>query len=118
LPWRVLLCCGPLEVIREAVELTFPELPISLDPARRFTHWRRDEDGSPHSSLAPDTREARSLEHPYVLRCRRERHVEAGRELADRLLAGCESGEDLATYRMCEGREGGVEVGGMVNHVV
>ena len=53
-----------------------------------------------------------------MLRCRRERHVEASRELADCLLTRCKSAEDLAAYRMRERGEGGIEGGVMVNHVV
>jgi hypothetical protein len=53
-----------------------------------------------------------------VLRRGRQRHVEARRELADRLFPGRQSREDLAAYRMREGTEGDVERRLMVNHVV
>jgi hypothetical protein len=53
-----------------------------------------------------------------VLRRRRQRHVEPRRQLADRLVARREPGEDLAPDRVRERSEGGVETRLMVNHMV
>jgi hypothetical protein len=110
--------CGPLEVLRELVKLRLPELPIPLDPARGFAHRCRDERRSPHAPLTPDACEAGALEDADVLRRRRKRHVEAGRQLTNGLLTGGEPRQDLAPHRVRERGEGRIEPGLMVNHVV
>jgi hypothetical protein len=52
-----------------------------------------------------------------VLRHGDERHVEVGRELADRALAAREASEDLSARRIGERREREVE-GMLINHMV
>jgi hypothetical protein len=53
-----------------------------------------------------------------MLRRGRERHIEARRELAHRLVAGRESAQNLAAHGMSERSKRGIELGLMVNHVV
>jgi hypothetical protein len=118
LPCGLLLWCGAFEVRREPVELGFPELAVALDPRGGVAHRRGDECSAPHASLAADAREAGALEDAHVLRCRRQRHVEPRRQLADGLLSRSESCQDLAPRRMRERRKRDVEPGLMVNHVV
>ena len=98
--------------------MTLPVAPIALDPgvgvAKRFSA----EAGAPHAPVAFDPGQPGALEHPDVLRDRWQRHVEAGRELADGAVAGSEASEDLATGGVGECAEGGVERCVMVNHMV
>ena len=96
-----------------------PKSTISLDPLGGFPHRRGDERRSAHPAIATHVGEARPLEHPDVLRYRRECHVEARRELADGPFSGGQSSDESAPGRIGEGAEGPVKGGGMiVNHVV
>ena len=98
------------------LELRFPELPVGRDPIERAAHWIGGERGSSHASVSLDGCESGPLEHAHVLGHGRQRHVEAAGELADRPVAGCETGEDLAPCGIGERGEGRVQVG--VNHMV
>jgi hypothetical protein len=107
-----------LEVLRQLVELKVPETPVVLDPGGRFAHRCNDERRSANTSFAANLRQAGALEHPHVLGDGGQCHVEAARKLTDGPVAPCEPGENLAARGVSEGREGGVENGVIVNHMV
>jgi hypothetical protein len=89
-----------------------------LDPRECTAHRLRLQMRASHAALSLNRCEPRALEHAHVLGNRGERHVEARGELADRPIAGCEPREDLASSRVGESEERGVERLGLVNHVV
>jgi hypothetical protein len=97
------------EISGQLIELGFPESPIALHPFERGAHRGRRERGATHASTALDGRQPRGLQHADVLGDRGQRHVEAGRELADRAIAATKPRENVATRRVGEGVEGGIE---------
>jgi len=118
LPCGLLLWCGARQVLGEPVELRLPEFAVTLDPGGGVAHRRGDQGRAPHAPLAADAGEAGALEDAHVFGRRRQRHVESPRQLADRLVAGRQPREDLATDGVGERRKRGVEACVMVNHVV
>ena len=95
-----------------------PESAVPGDPFRGVAHRRRDQRRSPDATITAHGRESRALQHPHVLRDRRQRHVEARREIADRALALREPRQDGAARRVRECGECRVERPWMVNHMV
>jgi hypothetical protein len=106
------------EIGREHVELRLPELPVVRDPRERVAHGRGVERCTPHASFLLDGGEPGTLQHAHVLGDGRERHREAGRELADGVVAGGKARENVAARGVGEGGEGVVEGPGTVNHMV
>jgi hypothetical protein len=106
------------EIGREHVELRLPELPVVRDPRERVAHGRGVERCTPHASFLLDGGEPGTLQHAHVLGDGRERHREAGRELADGVVAGGKARENVAARGVGEGGEGVVERPRMVNHMV
>jgi hypothetical protein len=89
------------------------------DPLERLAHGRGVERRTSHATFLFDGREPGALQHAHMLGDGRERHREARRELADRVIAGGEPGENVAACGIGEGREGMVEGPGvMINHMV
>jgi hypothetical protein len=112
------VAAGRREVRGELIELEFPEVPVVVDPLRRFSHRRRDEHGAPHAALAPNASQAGALEDANVLGDGGQAHVEPRGEVADRAVTGREPGDDRPPRRIGKGAEGGVEGRVMVNHMV
>jgi hypothetical protein len=57
---------GVVEIAGELVEVTLPELPILLDPARRIAERIRPEPAASHPPVAADGGEAGSSQHSQV----------------------------------------------------
>jgi hypothetical protein len=100
------------------IELRFPERAIALDPFDRAAHRRRGEARMADSPGLLDMRETGALQNTHVLRDGRQRHREAGRELADRDVACRQTGQNLAARWISQREERGVERLGTVNHMV
>lgn len=79
------------------------------DPYERVAHGYGIERGAPHSPRLLHAGEPRALQHAHVLGDGGKRHGEARCELADGVIAGGESREDVASRGVCEGGEGVVE---------
>jgi hypothetical protein len=89
------------------------------DPRERVAHGRGVERCASHAAFFLNGGEPRALQHAHVFRDGRERHREARRQLADRVIAGRESREDVAARGVGQRREGVIERPGvMVNHMV
>jgi hypothetical protein len=100
------------EIGGQLIELGFPESPIALHPLERGAHRGRCERGATHASASLDGRQTSGLQHTDVLGDRGERHVEAGRELANRTIPAGQPRENVAARRVGEGMEGRIEDGG------
>jgi hypothetical protein len=95
--------------VGELVELSFPELPVLVDPSGRIAERVRPEPAAPHPPVAADRGEAGAPEHLQVFRNRRERHVERPRQVADSRFTGGEPRQNGASGGIGEGGEGAVE---------
>jgi hypothetical protein len=65
-----LLFCG-FEILRQGVELVFPEHAVVLDPAGGFFHGLRSEAAAVNTAVDFAAEEAGGLEDPQVFRHRR-----------------------------------------------
>jgi hypothetical protein len=107
------------EIGGELIELRFPEAAVRFNPVRRVSQRRGDDAAVARAAVLADIGESRALQHAHVFGNGGERHVEARRELPDRLVALGEPREDGAPGGIGERAERGVEdSAGMVNHVV
>ena len=97
------------EVARELLQLRLPEVSIPRDPLQRRAHRFGGDACATHAPLPLDGRQPRALEHTDVLRDRGERHVEPGGKLTDGAFPAPQARQDLATGRVGERGEGGVE---------
>jgi hypothetical protein len=79
-----------------------------LDPREGIAHRPGRERGTPDPAVTLNGSEPGALEHAYVLGHRRQRHVEARGELADRGVPRRQPREDLAAGAVGESEERGI----------
>jgi hypothetical protein len=104
---------------RERVELRVPEAPVAVEPGRRGSEPCGHEATVLRPPLPPPGDEAGVLEHPEVLRDRRERDGEGRGELRHHRPAARQAGEDRPPRRARERGEDRIQGGGLtLNHVV
>jgi hypothetical protein len=108
---RGVLCVGGLaEVLRELVELSFPESSVCFHPSRGLAQRARLEPAAAHPAIALDAGKPGTLENAEVFRHGGEGHGERLRQIADGRVACGESGEDGAPRGVGERRERQVEL--------
>ena len=102
----------------EGIEARVPELSIAADPLRRLGERRRVQPAVVYPTLFPRFEQPGPLEPPDVLHHGRQRHGTRISELGHRGFATSQPGKDGPPGRVSQGREGVVEGGRMVNHMV
>jgi hypothetical protein len=109
--------CRFLQVLYQLVELEFPEALVARDPIDGIAHGRCHQRSAMRASLEADAGETCAFEHTDVLGHCRQAHVEAGCQLADRLVARRQAREDLASGRVGQGAKRAIERL-LINHLV
>src|ERR1700730_8212636 len=105
----VLLSVQLAEVMVQAIEAFFPEMPVVFQPIGGVLEGTRiARTGSP-LRLAAAFDEAGALRHLEVLGDRGKAHRERLGQLGDGNLAADQARQDRASRRIGEGREGGAE---------
>lgn len=103
----------------QGVETTVPKLPVVLQPSLPRLQWACIQSAQVQATAHFALDQAGPLQHPDVLGCSRERHVERCRQLADRAFAVI--GKPLqhgAAGTVGQGLEQVIEGGMMFNHMV
>ena len=114
-----LLADGGFQVIRQGIELVFPEGAILRDPRRGVLHGLGGEAAAVHAAVDFAVEEACGLEDAQVLRDGRQRNAERFGELGNHGLAPSEAGQDGAAGGIRKRTEGGIQKRvGIVNHSV
>src|SRR5262245_6850835 len=102
----------------QALEISFPDLAIGLDPRTRLRQRPGFDPPRPALRVLLDRDQARALQHLQVLRDRGLADLERRCQLGDRGLASREPGEDRPARGVGEGHEGGVEALGGVHPTI
>lgn len=111
------------QVLRQDVELGFPEAAIGFDPGGGILHWLRRQAAAVDAALDFAAEQSGRFENAQVLGDGGERNVEGRCEFGDGGFAEGQAREDSAAGGISEGPEGRVEgsIGGgrrIVNHMV
>lgn len=118
LRWRCFLLHFEEEIV-EGLEPPLPKLPVPLRPLGDLPDGRRVK--AAHVRAAGDSPpdQPGSLQHPNMLRGRREGHPQGRRQLAEVLLFARELPEDRPARRVGQGVKDAVQVRGSIqNHMV
>jgi hypothetical protein len=116
MPWGFLLLQLIRQVFVQSVEALLPEHAVLRDPVGGRAERSGLEAAVVDASLAAPLEEPGFLEHPEVLRDRRQGDIKGLRELGDAGFPEREPREDGATRRIRERREGAIEGARIVNH--
>jgi hypothetical protein len=116
MPWGFLLLQLIRQVFVQSVEALLPEHAVLRDPVGGRAERSGVEAAVVDTPLAAPLEEPGVLEHPEVLRDRRQGDIERLREVGDAGFSEREAREDGAARRIRERRERAIEGAGIVNH--
>jgi hypothetical protein len=114
-----LLASGGFQILRQGIELRFPERAVLLDPGGRVPEGLCGQPAAVHATVDLAIKEAGGLQYAHMLRDGWQRNAERFSKLCDHGLTLCEAGQDGAAGGIGERTEGGIQGrDGIVNHSV
>ena len=106
-------------MLRQGIELRFPEGAVACDPFRRALHGFGLQAAPPHAAVFGRGDQSRALEHAQMLGKAGKGNVEGSGQLADARLAPGQSRQNSPAHRVGQRRKGGVKrAAGILNHMV
>jgi hypothetical protein len=114
-----LLASGGFQILRQGIELRFPERAVLLDPGSGVPEGLSGQPAAVHAAGDLALKEAGGLQYAHMLRDGWQRNVKGFGKLCDHGLALREAGQDGAAGGIGEGTEGGIQGRAeIVNHSV
>jgi hypothetical protein len=115
----LLLASGGFQILRQAIELRFPERAVLLDPGGRVLHGLSGQPAAVHPAVDLALKQACGLQNAHMLRDGWQRNSEGFGKLCDHGLTLRQAGQDGAAGGIGERTKGGIQGrGGIVNHSV
>ncbi len=104
-----LLADTRFEILRQGIELQFPERAILLDPRGGILHGLGLQPAAMHAAIDFTFEQARGFQDAHVLRDGGQRNAERLRKLCDHGRALCEAGQDGAAGGIGERSKRGIQ---------
>jgi hypothetical protein len=104
-----LLADSRFQILRQSIELQFPERPVLFDPRCRILHRLCSQSATVNPAIDFAFEQARGFQDAHVFRDRGQRNAEGLRELGDHGLTLRETGQNGAAGGIGERAKRGIQ---------